>query len=100
MAELRSTLDVKEIAAERARRGPPTIRLDAHGREIYEPDGAVLTQFATSNNKVDIVQGPIGSGKTVSMFRRLGRHAMQQAPSPRDGLRKTRWFVARTRSRN
>src|SRR5580704_458098 len=95
MAEFRSTLDVKAIAAERARRGQPTIRLDVHGREIYEPDGAVLTLFATSNNRVDVIQGPIGSGKTVSMFRRLGRHAMQQEKSPRDGLRRTRWFIAR-----
>jgi hypothetical protein len=91
----RSTLDVAAIAAERARRGAAVIKLDAHGREIYEPDGRVLTQFATSNNRVDIVQGPIGSGKTNAMFRRLGRHAMQQAPSPRDGLRKTRWAVIR-----
>jgi hypothetical protein len=30
------------------------------------------------------------------MFRRIGRHAMEQKPSPRDGLRKTRWFVARS----
>jgi hypothetical protein len=91
----RSTLDITEIEAERKRRGPAVIRLDRNGREIYEPDGAVLTQFATSNNKVDIIQGPIGSGKTIAAFRRLGRHAMQQEPSPRDGLRKTRWFVAR-----
>jgi hypothetical protein len=91
----RSTLDITEIEAERKRRGPAVIRLDRNGREIYEPDGAVLTQFATSNNKVDITQGPIGSGKTIAAFRRLGRHAMQQEPSPRDGLRKTRWFVAR-----
>jgi hypothetical protein len=74
MNAARSTLEVNVIAAERARRGPPTIKLDAHGRELYEPDGRVLTAFATSNNRVDIVQGPIG--KTVAMFRRLGRHAM------------------------
>ena len=85
----RSTLDIDKITAERARRGPAVIRLDAQGRETYEPDGQVLTRFVTSNNKVDIVQGPLGSGKTVAMFRRLGRHAMQQEPSPRDGLRKT-----------
>src|SRR5664279_2614815 len=91
-----STLDAALIAAERLRRGPAIIKLDAHGRELYEPDGAVLTKFITSQNKVDILQGPVGSGKTVAMFRRLGRHAMQQAPSPRDGIRKTRWFVARS----
>jgi hypothetical protein len=94
-AVVRSTLDIKEIEAERKKRGPPTIKLDRNGREIYEADGGVLWKFVTSNNKVDIVQGPIGSGKTVAAFRRIGRHAMQQSPSPRDGLRKTRWFVAR-----
>jgi len=92
----RSTLDPADIAAERLRRGPPIVKLDAHGREIYEPDGAVLTKFITSNGKVDVLQGPIGAGKTIALFRRLGRHAMQQAPSPRDGLRKTKWFVARS----
>jgi hypothetical protein len=91
----RSTLDLAAIAAERARRGPSIIKTDAHGRELYEPDGAVLTKFLMSDNKVDIVQGPIGSGKTNAMFRRLGRHAMQQAKSPRDGLRRTRWAIIR-----
>jgi hypothetical protein len=91
----RSTLDIADIAAERARRGPAIIKTDAHGRELYEPDGAVLTKFLMSDCKVDIVQGPIGSGKTNAMFRRLGRHAMQQTPSPRDGLRRTRWAIIR-----
>jgi hypothetical protein len=91
----RSTLDVAAIAAERARRGPAVIKLDAHGREVYEPDGEVVTRFVMSDNRVDIIQGPLGSGKTVGLFRRVGRHAMQQAPSPRDGLRKTRWAVIR-----
>src|SRR5688572_29300407 len=65
------------------------------GREIYEPDGAVLSKFVLAKNRVDIIQGPIGSGKTVALFRRMGIHAMEQEPSPVDGLRKTRWFVAR-----
>src|SRR5665213_3646572 len=92
----RSTVEIGGIAAERARRGPAIIKTDAHGRELYEPDGAALTQYLMSNNKVDIIQGPIGSGKTNAMFRRLGRHAMQQAPSPRDGLRRTRWAIVRS----
>src|SRR5262245_25478161 len=94
--KLRSTLDIAEISRERARRGPALVLLDQAGREMYEPDGAVLTKFVLSNNKVDIIQGPLGAGKTIAMFRRLGRHAMEQKPSPRDGLRKTRWFVARS----
>jgi hypothetical protein len=92
---MRSTVEIADIAAERVRRGPAVINNDAHGREIYSPDGAVLTKYLLSDNKVDIVQGPIGSGKTNAMFRRLGRHAMQQAPSPRDGLRRTRWAIVR-----
>src|ERR1019366_10478555 len=55
------TLAPAAIAAERHHRGAPIVKLDAHGREIYEPDGAVLTRFVTSNNKVDILQGPIGA---------------------------------------
>jgi hypothetical protein len=91
----RSTLDIADIAAERARRGPAVIKNDKSGREIYEPDGEVLTKFLMSDNRVDIICGPIGSGKTNALFRRLGRHAMQQAPSPRDGLRRTRWAIIR-----
>src|SRR6185437_1599166 len=94
-SNVRSTLDIATIAAERARRGPAIIKNDAYGRELYEPDGEVLTKFLVSDNKVDIVQGPIGSGKTNAMFRRVGRHAMQQAKSPRDGLRRTRWAIVR-----
>src|SRR5260221_1904058 len=91
----RHTLQISEIAAERARRGAAVIKTDKHGRELYEPDGEVLTKFLMSDNKVDIVQGRIGSGKTNAMFRRLGRHAMQQAKSQRDGLRRTRWAIIR-----
>jgi hypothetical protein len=42
MDALRSTLDLAAIDAERKRRGPAVIKLDRNGREIYEPDGAVL----------------------------------------------------------
>jgi hypothetical protein len=92
---LRSTADTGDIATERARRGPATVNRDVYGREIFEPDGAVLTKFLMSDGHVDVIQGPIGSGKTTTMFRRLGRHAMLQKPSPRDGLRRTRWAVVR-----
>jgi hypothetical protein len=37
----------------------------------------------------------VGSGKTVDLCLRIMRHAQEQAPSPEDGLRRTRWFIAR-----
>src|SRR5260370_16585750 len=91
----RSNGEIRDSAAGRARRGATIIKADVRGRRLYEPDGAVLTRYVMSNNRVDIVEGPIGSGKTNAMFRRLGRHAMQQEPSPRDGLRRTRWAIIR-----
>lgn len=92
---MRSSLDRMVIAAERARRGKPEISYNKQGQEIYEPDGLQLARYVTSNNKVDIIIGPLGSGKTIAMFRRLGRHMLEQRPSPRDGIRRSRWFVAR-----
>jgi hypothetical protein len=68
----RSTLEIAAIAAERARRGPAIIKTDAHGRELYEPNGPVQTKFLMSDNNLVIIHGPIGSGKTNRMFRRLG----------------------------
>ena len=52
MTETISTLEISASAAERARRGKPVVKIDAHGREIYEPDGQVLTRFVTSNNPI------------------------------------------------
>lgn len=57
--------------------------------------GTRLADFVTSNRFVDIIQGPIGSGKSVAWCLRIMRHAQEQAPSTQDGLRKTRWAVVR-----
>lgn len=73
---------------------PPQIQYDAEGREIYEPDGAVLTGYVIGKKDVDIIVGPLGSGKSKGSCVRIMRHAMEQAPGP-DGLRKTRWAVVR-----
>lgn len=57
--------------------------------------GTKLTDFITSNRFVDVIEGPLGSGKTVALCVRIMRHAQEQAPSPIDGLRKTRWALCR-----
>lgn len=57
--------------------------------------GTALADFVTSNRFVDVIEGPLGSGKTVALCVRVMRHAQEQAPSPIDGLRKTRWAICR-----
>lgn len=57
--------------------------------------GTKLAKFVTSNNDFDIIEGPLGSGKTVGLCARIMRHAMEQQKSPLDGLRKTRFAVVR-----
>lgn len=57
--------------------------------------GTQLAAFITASNFVDVMQGPIGSGKSVALCLRVMRHAQEQAPSPRDGIRRSRWAVVR-----
>jgi hypothetical protein len=72
------------------------IPLDAHGRRQVSLDpGTELLGFVLSNNFVDIIQGPIGSGKSVGAQTRIMRHAQQQRKSKFDGLRKSRWAACR-----
>lgn len=57
--------------------------------------GTAAARFVQASNFVDIIQGPLGSGKTVALCLRIMRHAQEQPPSPIDGLRKTRFAVVR-----
>ena len=41
------------------------------------------------------IKGPIGSGKSVGCCMALLKNAMEQAPSPRDGLRRSRHVIIR-----
>jgi len=66
------------------------------GRRLFKIRGGTrLAEFAQSNRFVDVIEGPIGSGKTHVLFARLMRHAQEQRQSTLDGLRKTRWAVVR-----
>ena len=60
--------------------------------------GTKIADFLTSNRPVDILCGPLGSGKTKALCVRVMRHAQEQAKSPRDGLRHTRFAMVRNTS--
>src|ERR1700685_2944981 len=57
--------------------------------------GTKAGEFAVSNNPVDLLEGPLGSGKTKTCCVRIMRHAQEQIPSPLDGLRYTRFAAVR-----
>ena len=57
--------------------------------------GTEVAKFVASNNQVDYIQGPLGSGKTVALLLRAMRHAQEQKASPIDNIRYSRWGIVR-----
>lgn len=57
--------------------------------------GTRVCDFVLSDREVDIIQGPLGSGKTRALCARVMRHAQQQRVSPVTGLRMSRWAMVR-----
>lgn len=56
---------------------------------------ATLASFMRSDQRIRIVRGPVGSGKSSAMVMELLRRALQQAPDPKDGIRRTRFVIVR-----
>lgn len=54
-----------------------------------------LDLFMQSDQRVRLVRGPVGSGKSSGMVMELARRAMEQRPDPRDGIRRTRFALVR-----
>jgi len=54
-----------------------------------------VERFMLSNSFVRIILGPVGSGKSTGCLMEIMRRAAEQAPSPQDGLRHTRWAIVR-----
>lgn len=71
----------------------PSTEPDGHSFQIVA--GTKLADFVVSNRFVDVIEGPLGSGKTVVLCLRIMRHAQEQRPSPIDGLRYTRFAMVR-----
>lgn len=61
---------------------------------IYTPP-PTLRRFMESDQRIRIVRGPVGSGKSSGMVMELMRRAAQQAPDPKDGIRRTRGVIVR-----
>lgn len=61
---------------------------------IYTPP-PTLDRFMQSDKRVRIVRGPVGSGKSSAMVMELLRRASQQAPDPKDGIRRSRGVIVR-----
>lgn len=61
---------------------------------IYTPPKTIKT-FMDSDQRVRVVRGPVGSGKSSGMVMELLRRASQQAPDPKDGKRRTRGVIVR-----
>lgn len=71
------------------------LRVDEHGCTVYELNGVTLERFMLSQAPVQIVCGPVGSGKSKASNLKLWSIANAQKPAP-DGIRRTRMAVVRT----
>lgn len=60
----------------------------------YNPP-TTIRAFMLSDQRVRIVRGPVGSGKSSGMVMELLRRAGQQAPDPKDGIRRSRFALIR-----
>lgn len=66
----------------------------------YLPQGPVSAGFFKDRSPVSAIMGPVGSAKTSTCIMRLVNQAAEQAVSPVDGWRYTKWMVVRDTYRN
>lgn len=65
------------------------------GNELIYVPPPTLKRFMQSDKRVRVVRGPVGSGKSSAMVMELLRRSAQQAPDPKDGIRRTRGVIVR-----
>lgn len=70
------------------------LKRDQYGRPIYEISDPVLAAFMLSNAPVQVIQGPIRSGKSKASNLKLWSYASAQVPGA-NGIRHTRWGIVR-----
>ena len=64
------------------------------GNFIYQPDGAVLTEYFWDRSELAIIQGPIQSGTSTASCLRTWAIACEQE-ADYDGIRRTRFIITR-----
>jgi hypothetical protein len=63
-------------------------------KRLVKPQGAVLKQYLISRAPVQIIIGPLGSGKTITTCDKVVGMMCEQEPNNR-GVRPSRWVAAR-----
>ena len=61
---------------------------------LYKPP-PTIDRFMASDQRVRLVRGPVGSGKSSGMVMEMLKRASQQAPDPKDAVRRTRGVIVR-----
>ncbi|WP_439813990.1 hypothetical protein [Zavarzinia sp. CC-PAN008] len=61
----------------------------------WTPPGPVAAAFMRSRAEMVGIMGPIGSGKTSAVVNKILKIASEQAPSPIDGVARTKWVAIR-----
>lgn len=61
----------------------------------YSSAGPVCSAYLRSNARRRVIMGPFGSGKSVASCMDVIARAVEQRPSPRDNIRRTRFAVIR-----
>jgi hypothetical protein len=61
----------------------------------YRPQGKVLAEYLASAGFVQVIRGPLGSGKTTCSAAKLFRLICEQRPNKETGVRKSRWAAIR-----
>ena len=56
--------------------------------------GKVLHEYIEGRDRITIITGPLGSGKTFASCQRLFTHLTEQKPN-KQGIRKSRWYCVR-----
>ncbi|MBC7906910.1 MAG: hypothetical protein H7Y60_09215 [Rhodospirillaceae bacterium] len=64
-------------------------------RKPWMPPGPMSAKFYSARDFLSLIMGPVGSAKTTTVLRKIMMLANYQAPSPVDGIRRSKWRVAR-----
>jgi hypothetical protein len=72
---------------------PDFWRIKMPDTKLYAPP--TISEFMLSDKRVRLIRGSVGSGKSSGMVMELLRRATEQAPDPRDGIRRTRFGLVR-----